>query len=365
MSHSETSPPVSAVPLAQQGLPRVFYALAVFILAGFILYVGRSILIPIVFALFLSFLMVTLKNTISAIPWIGKLLPDWLSFVLSFGVVAFVLFTLAEIIRANADDLVAAMPAYQARLAEIMSALVAQIKGISFLPDDLMSGFDQLREQALGLVRGFATELGNTIRSFASNLVTILLYTVFMLIERGKFLKKLALIAGPDHDRLDVDHILNDIGNLVRQYISIKTFTAFIVATISWLIMTVLGIDFAGLLGTPDFCPELYSDHRRRSRGDAAFHTCAGATGWGRDHPVPIDPRPADRDGAVYQFPDRAAADGALSQSQPVHHPPVPVDLGVRLGICRDAALCADHRRGDDHSFSIRGYAPRGDHALG
>ena len=75
--------------------------------------------------------------------------------------------------------------------------------------------------------------------------MTIFLYTAFMLVERGRFLKKATTIAGPEAASAIVSDVIDDIGHLVRQYISIKTLTSVIVAAISLVIMLALGVDFA------------------------------------------------------------------------------------------------------------------------
>ncbi len=248
----------------QQGLPRLFYATALAILLGYIFYVGKAILIPLVFALFLSFIIVTVKNNIERIPVLGALFPEWLSFALAFGLMALALMILGQIIIANAESMLEVFPLYRTRFLEISGSILNYLSQFSFLapyfPEAAQSVaqgeeqpavasmelFAQWQGQAISLATRFFNEIGSTVRALGTNLITILLYTGFMLVERGKFMKKLLVVAGPDHDRLDVDQIVKDIGSLVRDYISIKTITSFIVALASWIIMLILGIDFAG-----------------------------------------------------------------------------------------------------------------------
>ncbi|MCI5043584.1 MAG: AI-2E family transporter [Aquisalinus sp.] len=253
------------LPVHGQGLPRLFYASALAILIGYVLYIGQTILIPLVFALFLSFIIITVKNSIERIPAIGKILPEWLSFTLAFGLITLVMIVLGQIIIANGEAMLAEFPSYRAKFLEIAGNLINYLSQFSIfeeyfpnqelpqpsdgntaLPAPDMELFSQWQEQIISIATGFANDIRATIATIGANLVTILLYTGFMLIERGKFLVKLHAIAGPDEDRLDVDQIVQDIGTLVRQYISIKTTTSFIVAILSWIIMLSLGIDFAG-----------------------------------------------------------------------------------------------------------------------
>ncbi|MCI5046575.1 MAG: AI-2E family transporter [Aquisalinus sp.] len=248
-----------------QGLPRLFYASALAILIGYVLYIGQAILIPLVFALFLSFIIITVKNSIERIPGLGKLLPEWLSFIFAFGLITLVMIILGQIIIANGEAMLAEFPEYRAKFLEIAGNVINYLSQFSILEDYFpeqelssptdgeralpppdMELFAQWQDQIISIATGFANDIRATIATIGASLVTILLYTGFMLIERGKFLVKLHAIAGTDEDRLDVDQIVQDIGTLVRQYISIKTTTSFIVAVLSWVIMLFLGIDFAG-----------------------------------------------------------------------------------------------------------------------
>lgn len=254
--------------IEQRGLARFFYAISIAILLGFILYVARGILIPLVIAMFLSFIIVTLKTAIKRIPFLGKLLPEFIAYILSFAVIALVLITLGQIITANAGAIIKAGPAYQERLIAILDQIKIFLEGLPFFTDWFASNVDvdsfraddgsittaegvsalitQFQQQVLGFISGIASEIGQAIRSLAQNLVTILLYTSFMLIERGALLRKLGIVAGMQEDQLDISQIINDIGDLVRQYISIKTLMGLTTATFSFIIMTILGIDFAG-----------------------------------------------------------------------------------------------------------------------
>jgi len=253
--------------IEQRGLARVFYAISIAILIGFILYVARGILIPLVIAMFLSFLIVTLKTAIRRIPFLGKLLPEFIAYILSFAVIALILITLGQIITANAADIIRAGPDYQRRLQAILVDIGNFLESLPFVTDWIVSNVEaentlaedgtisregyaalltQFQQEVLGFVSGIASEIGQAIRALAQNIVTILLYTSFMLIERGALLRKLGIVAGMQEAQLDIRQIFNDIGGLVRQYISIKTLMGLTTATFSFIIMTILGIDFAG-----------------------------------------------------------------------------------------------------------------------
>jgi predicted PurR-regulated permease PerM len=229
----------------RRSLASFFFGVALFVLIGFILWIGQGVLIPLVIAAFLSFLIITVKRGIDRSPLIGKRLPEMVSFALAFGVIVLVMFLLAAIIRNNIEAVVAAAPSYSARLIEIWRDLTSFTARLPF-GDDIQSGLANLESNFAQMVGGYAGDVAAIARGLVGGLVTVLLYTVFILAERGRVLKKIVKIAGPHGAESLVSEVIEDIQVLVHTYISVKTLTSLTVAGISFVIMTFLQIDFAG-----------------------------------------------------------------------------------------------------------------------
>ncbi|MEM1381541.1 MAG: AI-2E family transporter [Pseudomonadota bacterium] len=227
------------------GLSAVFYSAALFVLGGYVLYIGQGVIIPMVIAVFLSFLIVTVKRQFERVPKIGHLLPEAVTFALAFGVIVLVLFILVAIVRNNVGIVATAVPAYTERLSEIWQNINMLEVDLPFM-DDVSSSLDNIRSSALGVVQGALTNLASAAGGFLGGLTTVVLYTAFMLLERGRFLKKIVTIAGPEGGARIVSGVLDDLGRLIREYISVKTSTSLLTGAISWAIMFALGIDFAG-----------------------------------------------------------------------------------------------------------------------
>lgn len=228
------------------GLGRLFFGLGIAFLLTLIAYHGRMVLIPVVIAGFLSFLIVALKDSIRRIPLVGKFVPNWLSFIPAFIVIAGAFILFVQIVRTNIDALITAAPAYQVQLREIMRAAAAWVESLGVLPPDFVLGVDQVRAEGLKLVTPFLSNAAGSLRSLAGNMVTIFLYTVFILLERGAIIRKVSLMGSDENDRTAIEGVVADIGGLVRKYVSIKTLAGVMVAAMSYAILLVLGIDFAG-----------------------------------------------------------------------------------------------------------------------
>ena len=88
---------------------------------GYLLIVGRSLLIPLVIAIFLWNLLNTIKRGVKQIPYVGVKLPDWLSMLLALVVVAIFFQILIHIISNNVNEVISASPRYQENLTKIFN----------------------------------------------------------------------------------------------------------------------------------------------------------------------------------------------------------------------------------------------------
>lgn len=233
----------------QAGMARTFYSLAIAVLIGFIAYIGRGVLIPLVVAGFLCFLIFTLKENIRRAPVIGKFLPNWLSYLFAFVLIGFGIMLFVEIIKSNVESLLETWPSYEARLRSLIQEGLAFVRTLDFLPQELVGSVEQLQQAAVDVIRPLLSQAAGSLRALTSNFVTfitVFLYLVFMLIERGRFFRKINFLGESDREREAINETISDIGVMVRQYITVKTVTNLITAIVSYAIMSLIGIQFAG-----------------------------------------------------------------------------------------------------------------------
>jgi len=232
-----------------RGIARTFYGLAITVLIGMIAYVGRGVLIPLVVAGFLCFLIFTLKETVRRAPFIGKFLPDWLGYIVAFALIGAGAVIFVEIIKSNVETLLEEWPNYEASLRDVIKDGLALIRTIDFLPPELIGGVEQIQEAAIDLIRPLLSQAAGSLRGLTSNFltfITVFLYLVFILIERGRIFNKISLLGAGRHGRRVINETIGDIGVMVRQYISVKTISNLVTATVSYGIMLAIGIQFAG-----------------------------------------------------------------------------------------------------------------------
>ena len=231
------------------GMARTFYGLAIAVLIGFIAYVGRGVLIPLVVAVFLGFLIFTLKENVRKTPFVGRFMPDWVGYMIAFALIGAGAVIFVEIIRANVETLLTDWPNYEKRLRSLLEEGLVYLRGVGFLPAELVGGVEQIQQAAIDLIRPLLAQAAGSLRGLTSNFltfITVFLYLVFLLIERGRLFKKISLLGANARQRSAINETIADIGVMVRQYITVKTMSNLVTATASYIIMSIIGVQFAG-----------------------------------------------------------------------------------------------------------------------
>jgi predicted PurR-regulated permease PerM len=231
---------------ALSGAARVFFAVALAALIGFIAYVGRGVIIPVVFAGFVSFQIFWLKQTIKHGPLVGRFLPNWLCYVFAFAAIGSLFIFVIDIVRDNAETLIAEVPLYEARLRDLSQEGLNYLRNNGLISPDFLGGVDEIRRNAIALINPLLSEIASSARTLTGGILTVLLYTIFILIERARIFHKINLLSPSSRGRRVVNETMADIGAMVRQYITVKTGSNLVTATLGYIVMRLVGVDFAG-----------------------------------------------------------------------------------------------------------------------
>ncbi|STX50574.1 transporter, permease [Legionella busanensis] len=204
---------------------------------GFLLVVGRGLFIPLVIAILIWHLLNTIVASMQYIPVFGARMPPWLRMVIAF-LIVIVLFTiLVNIISDNVMEVIDVSPRYQENLMGILKNID------SFFHIKMLARFDNFLKDVS--VQNIIVNVYSVFSAIAGSAVLITLYVVFLFVEQHFLRQKIdALFPQTEHREL-VDNIINHIVNDTQTYLGIKTFLSVIMAIISWVLMKIVGLDFA------------------------------------------------------------------------------------------------------------------------
>lgn len=213
-----------------------------------LLYYGRPLLVPVTFALFLSF---ALRPFVSLLERAG--VPRVLAILLILFVIVGGVALLVINVTAQLNQFFAALPRYQARIRDLISHVMDFVNRLrermgSILPEDSRGVREvKLTGSQLDTTRALFTQLGETLG--------VLLYaaavpflTFFMLKDREKFSRVLAGIF-TRNERLGESDVTGAISRTMTAYALGLAFVMLIMACVTTLALMVLRIDYYYVLG--------------------------------------------------------------------------------------------------------------------
>ncbi len=203
----------------------------------YVLIIGKQLIIPLVVAISIWFLINTIAEYIQRIPTGRFRIPLWLAF-LAAAVIIIAAFALSiDIILANAEKMVLAVPRYE----EILDNLIADVMNLLDIEEtpSIAMLLDQIDLQPV------IVNLGASISNIAGKLILIIIYIIFLLLEQRSFYVKFqAFFSKPGRYQQGL-RIMERINSSIKIYLSVKTFVSLLTAGFSYAVMWLMGLDFA------------------------------------------------------------------------------------------------------------------------
>lgn len=224
-----------------KGAPFLNLVLAVWLvlMIGWLLIIGQPILLPIVLAIIAVYVLTTAAVALERMPLVGRL-----PLVLRHGLVllgfTLAVAALALVVSVTLNQLVTVMPRYQANL-ETLAAKVAALGGIE------NPTWEDITEATLGRMnlQAILLRLLGSLTSLGLTVFLVVVYAGFLMAERGRFAGKLAA-AFPRGDQAELtERIVRDVNRKIGDYLAVKTGINVILGAISFVILWVMGVDFA------------------------------------------------------------------------------------------------------------------------
>jgi AI-2 transport protein TqsA len=201
------------------------------------LYYGRTLLIPLAVAILIWHLINALAGFYHRLALGSRRLPGWLCYFAALMTMFGALTAMVELIMDNVAQVSEAAPAYEDNLRALLSAMY-DLVGLKTAPS-----FAQIVEQIS--ISSIVTQVAGTLSGIAGSAGIVIVYVVFLLLEQTIFEKKLhALLA--DAGRAErLRRLLARIARQIQGYLWVKTLTSLLTGTVSFSIMSAVGVDFA------------------------------------------------------------------------------------------------------------------------
>lgn len=229
--------------------------------------VTKAFLIPLVMAGFALILVRALDRLWHHIPGVGPRLPAPLTTVVSSLVIVAIGLSVAQLIVDNVAGVQRAAPTYQARFTVLKDEIEDELGDLVHTIRNLLPSADEPADGPPGAeasaepieenpnlvdffigkvdVRALAANLGAGLLGGAMNVLLVLIYLFFLLLERPFFDEKLRAMVRDDDRRGEIKALLERIDHDVSVYLGLKTIVSLMTALPSYAVMRAVGLDFA------------------------------------------------------------------------------------------------------------------------
>jgi predicted PurR-regulated permease PerM len=198
---------------------------------------GRPFLVPLAIALFVTSMLESITQGFARLSLGRHRPPRWVAAILGIATVVIAFYLIFSVLLGQVDSIAAVWPRYAARIETILSDLTqwlgpersAKLRG-------MIAAID-LTKQIPGLIA-----------STQSIVVTTLLvaaYVGFMFAERGYLVEKIAAMFPDERNARETAMLFAAMSESVQRYIWIKTLVSVLTGGACYVVMLLIGIDFA------------------------------------------------------------------------------------------------------------------------
>ena len=225
---------------------RVLNYLAAFIfvvLAFYLLYIGKDLLLPLVIAIALWYLIFTLGSAFSRFSIGHFQFPKQVCLLASFFTFIGLAWLVISFLSSTVDDVLEIAPVYQQNLN-------ARLESLAFIDIGEFEGqsFGQLLSSWID-IPAYARSIASSLTSILASGGLILIYLGFLFLEQGHFSKKITALVSDKEREEDINKLLHRIRDDIQKYVIIKVFTSSLTGILSYMFLRFMEVDFAGVWG--------------------------------------------------------------------------------------------------------------------
>jgi predicted PurR-regulated permease PerM len=195
-----------------------------------LLIIGRPLLVPLVFTILISAVLNAIVDVLLRFK-----LPRWLAWIGTLALLAAAIYLVTLIVAGQAADFAVQAPTYVANLERVVTQRLAPLRlGIAI--QDMFS-----RSDIAGILTNVATTLGTSVLG----IIEVLIFVGFLLVEQDDISAKVARLLATGGRHQETRGVLRTIVRQVQSYLGVCTILSAIMATGSYALLAVLGVQYA------------------------------------------------------------------------------------------------------------------------
>ncbi|WP_375259186.1 AI-2E family transporter [Citreimonas sp.] len=216
------------------------YGTALTLMLGWLLWIGKPVLLPVLAAIISVYVLLTAAASMGKMP-IARNMPPWArrtTILLAFTIGMVLLFIL---VINNLAQVFSALPRYESNL----EAVVTRVAFLLRIEDE--PTWENVRSATLDRIdlRTWVAPALLQLQGFGVTLFLVVLYASFFMAERGLMARKVVIAMGDEGAGQRALTLLARVNERIGDYLFVKTVVNIILGAASFVIMLVLGIEFA------------------------------------------------------------------------------------------------------------------------
>lgn len=224
-----------------------FFLLALLAFTGYLMVVGQSVLLPFVIAIVVWRAVVAMTEAIHQRK-IGMFQPPyWLSALIVFGVLFYLILKLGRICFVQFGLFVERLPTYQSNLIALLNtlppSLLQQISGSN--SGNVEEILTMLSTQLFDALSAYTGTLASSAVSILSQASVVLVYVIFLLLEQKTLAEKLPKMFPKQSQQTEVAEILHSIGDNITAYVGLKSLISALLGMAIYISLFLLGVEYA------------------------------------------------------------------------------------------------------------------------
>ena len=228
-------------------LNRTLVAMAALVIVFAGLKLAAEIVVPFLLTLFIAIICSPVIKVMTQ-----RKVPHGIAIALLFILILIVFFFLAGLINSSVQEFTRSIPQYKVLLSERINdvtALAQKLKlPIVISHEAIMKHFDP------SVIMNFVSRLLLNFSGVLSNAFVLILVVTFMLFEAPTMKHKFALVLSNNEDDVVAkEHHIDRVLDSVIRYLGVKTFISLLSGISTWILLDVLGVQYAILWGTLTF----------------------------------------------------------------------------------------------------------------
>ena len=214
-------------------------SIGLFALTIYLLVIGQSIFVPLVLAIFITYLLKALAHGLEKITVGTWSIPSAAALTISIFVLLVLIAVLVQMVAGNINAIANAAPEYQARFSNLSQDMMVAFEewfGTSITFASLTEDID---------FQSMILNVAGALKSIASSTFLIFLYVAFLLLESQTLDPKIKAFASTPEREAAIRKTLTSIGRNIEKYVWIKSVMSAAVACMSYILLLIVGVDFA------------------------------------------------------------------------------------------------------------------------